>query len=281
MIYRKFDNNKQQTLKQCLQYYCGDISKLQISRAISQKDVKVNSKRVKSNVLVYENDVIEVYFSELNREFYKTVYADDNVLVVNKLRSIETVSFDEDKQTLQKLVNNTYPTARAVHRLDTNTLGLLVFALNDEAENELLGAFKNGCVVKKYRAVVSGHNTKDAESFVDYFVKTDNNMVKFGATQADGIEARLDYKTLRRQGDLAEIEVDLHTGKTHQIRAQLAFHQIFVLGDGKYGDKNLNRKYKKDFQMLTSAYIRFENLNKLKYLQSMPFDIRNLTNLLK
>lgn len=280
MIYRKIHNAKQQSVKQCLQFYCGDVAKSQISRAIQNKDVKINGKRIKTNVIVNENDVVEAYFSEVKQGVYAVVYADENVLVVNKLKGIETVSFDNEKQTLQTVVNQEYPTARAVHRLDTNTLGLVVFALNAEAERELVTAFKNGNVVKKYRAVVGNFNLQDAESFTDYFVKAQNSMVRFGATEADGVEARLSYKTVKRADDLAEIEVDLHTGKTHQIRAQLAFHKIFILGDGKYGDKNLNRKHKKDYQALASVYIRFENLNKLKYLQSLPFDIRNYQQLL-
>lgn len=280
MIYRKIENNKEQSLKQCLQYYCGDIAKMQISRAIQGKDVKVNGKRVKTNVTVYENDIVEAYFNETKQNIYDVIYQDDNILVVNKKKGIETVSFDETKQTLQTVVQKDFPTAKAVHRLDTNTLGLVAFALNRNAENELLDAFKNGNVVKKYFAVVSSHDVKNEETFTDYFTKTDNATVKFGANDTDGIEASLSYKLIKRVGDLAQIEVDLHTGKTHQIRAQLAYHKIFILGDGKYGDKNLNRKYKKDVQSLASVYLRFENLATLKYLQSLPFDIRKLETLL-
>ncbi len=280
MIYRKIENNKEQLLKQCLQYYCGDISKMQISRAIQEKDVKVNGKRVKTNVTIYEKDIVEAYFNEAKQNIYDVVYQDDNILVVNKKKGIETVSFDETKQTLQTVVQKDFPTAKAVHRLDTNTLGLVAFALNSTAESELLDAFKNGNVVKKYFAVVSSHDVKNEETFTDYFTKTDNATVKFSANDTDGIQASLSYKLIKRAGDLAQIEVDLHTGKTHQIRAQLAFHKIFILGDGKYGDKNLNRKYKKSVQSLASVYLRFENLATLKYLQSLPFDIRKLETLL-
>ena len=280
MIYRKIENNKEQSLKQCLQYYCGDISKMQISRAIQEKDVKVNGKRVKTNVTIYEKDIVEAYFNEAKQNIYYVVYQYDNILVVNKKKGIETVSFDETKQTLQTVVQKDFPTAKAVHRLDTNTLGLVAFALNSTAESELLDAFKNGNVVKKYFAVVSSHDVKNEETFTDYFTKTDNATVKFSANDTDGIQASLSYKLIKRAGDLAQIEVDLHTGKTHQIRAQLAFHKIFILGDGKYGDKNLNRKYKRSVQSLASVYLRFENLATLKYLQSLPFDIRKLETLI-
>lgn len=280
MIYRKIENNKVQSIKQCLQYYCGDISKMQISRAILDKDVKVNGKRIKTNITVYENDIIEAYFNETKQNVFDIVYQDENILVINKKKGIETVSFDENKQTLQTLVQKDFANARAVHRIDTNTLGLIAFALNDTAEKELLDAFKTGNVVKKYYAVVSSHNIKDNETFVDYFIKPNNSIVKFGASEKDGKQASLSYQLIKQVGDLAQIEVDLHTGKTHQIRAQLAYHKIFILGDGKYGDKNLNRKYKKDVQALISVYLRFENLVNLKYLQSLPFDIRKITNLL-
>ena len=150
----------------------------------------------------------------------------------------------------------------------------MIFALNKTAEEELIHAFKSGKVEKKYLAVVSAENVKENDNFQDSFVKNENNgQVKFGKAKNDGNDARLEYVLLSKNNDLANILVTLHTGKTHQIRAQLSYHKIYILGDGKYGDKNLNRKYKKYYQCLTSVYLKFTKLDKLKYLENKPFDI--------
>ena len=269
----EFRNDKPRKLKEALQFYVSGLSNFEVSKILSRKDVKVNGKRTKENLDLKENDQVCVYVQ--NQVYFDVLYADKNIVVLNKVRPIETNS-NLSKQTLESELRKSYPTARAIHRLDTNTLGLVCFALNDNAEKELKNAFKKGDVVKKYVAVVNRKNVKSHEKFCDYYEKDSKSGVLKVKNHGKPInEIRLEYDLLAMQDDLASILVRLHTGKTHQIRAQLAFHNIFILGDGKYGDKELNRKHKKSYQQLKSVYLHFTNLEKLKYLEEKIFEIDN------
>lgn len=342
-----FINQRARPLKQALSECVSGLSGQAIARALSNKDIKVNGKRVKENVALAVFDEVTIFYNAIN--FYDVVYSDDNVLIVNKLRPIETTDnahsvvlqsdgarnlqetkcekgMTEDKenvrisfygrddtlqnlesdgnhgqaqnskgvqgnrsqiapysfkQTLESEVRKTYKNARAVHRLDINTLGLVCFALNDASERELIHAFRCGNVEKKYIAQVSSENVKPHEEFCDLLIKdSENSRVRIKPYdssackgQNSGQLARLDYDLLSRSGDTATILITLHTGKTHQIRAQLAYHKIYILGDGKYGDKALNRKYKKSTQQLKSVYLKFRNLNSLDYLCCKQFSL--------
>ena len=266
-----FISERKGTIKEILQYYCTGLTNIDITKALKNKDVKVNGVRVNSSVNIEVKDEISIYY--IQKKYYKIIYEDNNILVVNKLKSIETNSF-ENKQTLLTELQKKYATVLPIHRLDVNTLGLMIFALNKTAEEELIKAFKSGKVEKKYFAVVSAQNVKESDNFQDSFIKNEKSgQVKFGKAKNDGNDARLEYVLIDKKNDLANILVTLHTGKTHQIRAQLSYHHIYILGDGKYGDKNLNRKYKKNEQQLKSVYLKFSGLNKLKYIENFNFEI--------
>ena len=266
-----FISERKGTIKEVLQYYCTGLTNIDIIKALKNKDVKINGVRVNSNSNVEIKDEISIYY--VQKKYYEIIFEDKNILVINKLKSIETNSI-ENKQTLLTELQKKYTTVLPIHRLDTNTLGLIIFALNKIAEEELIHAFKSGKVEKKYLAVVSAENVKENDNFQDSFLKNENNgQVKFGKAKNDGNDARLEYVLLSKNNDLANILVTLHTGKTHQIRAQLSYHHIYILGDGKYGDKNLNRKYKKNVQQLKSVYLKFTGLNKLKYIENLTFEI--------
>ena len=259
-------------LKDALLKNISGLSNFDIMKIMANKDVKINGKRTKENLTLSVGDEVSVYFN--SPKFYDIVYQDKNIVVVNKVHSIETNSSDEQKQTMESVLKKEFPTIRAVHRLDTNTMGLLCFALNDLAEKELKQAFKKGYVVKKYQALVQATNVKNKDSFTDYYEKDAKTAVmKVKSTGKAVQEIKLDYELLERNGDIAKILVNLHTGKTHQIRAQLAYHKIYILGDGKYGDKEFNRKHKKSHQELKSVYLHFTNLDKLSYLENKIFQI--------
>ena len=260
-------------LKDALLKNISGLSNFDIMKIMANKDIKINGKRTKENIMLNAGDEIDVFFKL--PKFYEIVYEDKNIIVVNKVHSIETNSGDEQKQTLEKILRKEYPTVRAVHRLDTNTMGLICFALNDLAEKELKQAFKKGYVIKKYQAIVQATNVKNKESFVDYYEKDAKTAVmKVKSTGKTVQQIKLDYELLEKNDDIAKILVNLYTGKTHQIRAQLAYHKIYILGDGKYGDKEFNRKHKKTHQELKSVYLHFTNLDKLSYLESKIFNIQ-------
>jgi len=175
------------------------------------------------------------------------VYMDDDLLVVDKHAGVEVE--DELLIALESIVGEVYP----VHRLDANTEGLVAFARTESMRDTLLDAFRTHENIEKvYHAVLCGvpdrregtleHTlSKDAEgSFV--------RVVPRGT--AGGLSAKLSYRVLATKGELSLVEIRLFTGRTHQIRVQMAAIGCPVLGDDKYGNREANRKYKKRKQQL-------------------------------
>ena len=100
----------------------------------------------------------------------------------------------------------------------------------------------------------------------------ENSSVKiFDKEVADGVKIVTEYRVLEKRGDTALVEVTLHTGKTHQIRAHLAHIGCPVLGDEKYGDHALNAKYNAKRQRLISKSLKFEFTGGLAYLNGKEF----------
>ena len=173
-------------------------------------------------------------------------------------------------ESLEELVG-----AKACHRLDKNTEGLVVLAKNSESENCLIDAFREHRIQKEYIAVVSGKTNKNGENFED-FVKKEQNFVKICSKNDKNAKiAKLSYKPICSNKDLSLLKINLETGRTHQIRVQLSHHGNFVLGDEKYGDKEQNKKYHKKKQLLCSTKITFENIDEpLKYLSGKSFEVK-------
>lgn len=254
------------------------LNQVQIKMLYEKKDIKVNGKRIKENVEVNVGDKIEVFFDfekHINA-IAKVVFSDENVLIINKPQGIEVVSNNKDDYTLEKYLSKIYPYAKAVHRIDTNTKGLVIFALNESSYNELLNAFKNCLINKYYSAICHSQNNVQPQIFEEYLQTDKAKGVTKKATESTGKLSKLEIlKVNKINNDLCVLDIKLYTGRTHQIRAQLAQHNIFVLGDGKYGDKTINRKYKKDKQELLANKIEFsfEEKSFLHYLNAKSIQI--------
>ena len=137
----KFNNKKIQAF---LQFNFKGLSSSMFFKTLRKKDIKVNGKRISDNIVIYQNDVIEIYLEDkflFNTSELDIIYEDDNIIIVNKRAGIEIVS--ETERDLLSVLKQTYPTVRAVHRLDRNTEGLTIFALNDMAEKIKLLKEKN------------------------------------------------------------------------------------------------------------------------------------------
>ena len=123
-----------------------------LKTCLRKKDIKVNGKRIKENIEVFENDQIEVFLNTKKAKDIKVIFEDENVLIVNKPQGIETTKKDKtflESESLEELVD-----ATACHRLDKNTEGIVVLAKNKLAQKELEKAFKTHNVKKTYSAIV-------------------------------------------------------------------------------------------------------------------------------
>ena len=175
------------------------------------------------------------------------VYADKQILVADKNAGAEVES--ELLPALENLFGTVYP----VHRLDANTEGLVVFARDEETENALLEAFRlHTAIEKTYWAVLCGvPREKEGELTHSLLKDADDARVRIIPEGTPGaLTAKLRYRVIEQRNGLSLVEVDLLTGRTHQIRAQFAAIGCPVLGDDKYGNREMNKAYHRKRQQL-------------------------------
>ncbi len=189
------------------------------------------------------------------------LYEDENILVADKESGVNA----EAVFAALARRGETY----FIHRLDRNTEGLLVFAKTKAAERELLAAFRERRVEKKYLALVFGRPAKRHAVEEAYLVK-DGEGVRV-SRRAEGEKIVTEYEIAQERGETTLLLVTLHTGKTHQIRAHLAFLGYPVVGDEKYGDHQKNRAAGAARQRLLSKELSVEGRGALSYLKGKKF----------
>lgn len=280
MVYKFIYNGASAKLLKALED--GGISSYGGLRALLRKgEIRVNSKKVYQNLVVERGDEIAVYGVGSDA---KILYEDANILAVYKRKGIKTDGndgfFGEIKRKLDAREGGEVCLSLC-HRLDTNTDGIVLFAKNAGTEEGLLSAFRSRAVKKKYLALVYGL-FQDGERVCRAYILKDGEkgrvsvFAEFAAGRSEIITV---IKTLKKYPSLglSLLEISIPTGKTHQIRAHLAYLGFPVIGDGKYGLDEINRYLRVFKQQLTAVEIGFDfqNGDPLSYLNEIKLQLDN------
>lgn len=254
-------------------------------KALRKKDIKINGKRINENITIYNGDVIELYISDdilfnntLNQKDIPIVFEDENIVVFNKPTNIEV----DGKNSLTELMKDRFDYLEPCHRIDRNTIGLVLFAKNEKALNIIIDKFKNFEIEKHYIACCYGIPKSNKTLIAYHFKDSKKKLVYISKTPKKGYsKIQTSYKIIdiNESKKLCLLDVTLHTGKTHQIRSHLAFEGLPILGDGKYGSYEINKKYKVSSQLLCSYSITFkssEDDNLLNYLNDKTIQLKRI-----
>lgn len=273
---------------------------------IRKKRIKVNGKKEEISYRLKENDILELYINDelleksnkssdfkAASEDIEILYEDDNIMIINKKAGL--IVHPDDDIKVDCLVNriknylfkkgefnpeneNSFAPA-LVNRIDRNTSGIVIAAKNAESLRILNLKMKERELHKKYICILCGTLKKDTEILKAFL---DKNSSENKVYISDKMKNK-NYKTIltkylvidkSKKFTLAEIE--LLTGRTHQIRAHMAYLGHPLLGDGKYGVNRINREMGYKYQALCAYKLKFDFKDKdnlLGYLDGKEFGV--------
>lgn len=281
IVNKKYNNSK---LNKFLQDNIPNLSNNLLYKTLRKKDIKVNGTRVSENITIHENDEILVYISDefLENNFkLDIIFEDNNILIINKPEGIEVTGNNSLTSVIHKQYLHCGFLPMPCHRLDRNTKGLILFAKNQKSLDILLKKFKGHEIEKHYYALVYGTPIYSTQSLTAYLFKdSKKSIVYISDEQKKGYSKIItSYSVLEKYSNgTCLLDVEIETGKTHQIRAHLAHIGLPIVGDGKYGNYEINKKLGYKVQQLMSYKLKFNftsDSDILNYLNGKEFILKH------
>ncbi len=284
-------NQSGQRFDKFLFKYFKDATSGFIYKMLRKKNITLNNKKSDGKEKLKENDIVKIFMADETIEKFRglfqielpepinldIVYEDENVIFINKKIGMLSQKSKENDVSLNEyvisyLVNEgklsiedlkTFKPS-VCNRLDRNTSGLIVAGKSLQGLQDMSKMFKERTLHKYYLAVVVGAINEPMK--ITGYLKKNNKTNKVTITnKTDGEYIETYYEPVKVLDDVTLLKVQLITGKTHQIRAHLSSINHPIIGDYKYGKKEINDIYKKKYgienQMLHSYQLTFETIN--------------------
>lgn len=289
-------NEAGQRIDKFIRKWLKDVPLSAIYRSLRKGDIKVNGKKVKEKYSLSEGDIVETreISSSIKKEEFKRIdnklkitYEDENMLIVEKWPGVlvhsdskngeptltdYVLSYLFDKGDYEPEKEVTF-TPAPCNRLDRNTSGIVLFGKNYESLRLLNEMIRERRIKKYYEALVMGRiNDGIYEAYISK--DEDSNISKvYDSPKPNTKKIAMEVKTVQSCGTYSFIEIDLITGRSHQLRAHLSFLKHDIVGDTKYGNKEINsfyvNRYGLNYQYLYAYKMVFKDCpQSLKYMEN-------------
>lgn len=238
-----------------------------IREALKKKDVRINGVRSGAQARVQGGDRLKIYINaNIGGEGLNILYQDAGLLVVEKPQGlpVDTDGLGVGQDTLLRRAQAQFPSAQLCHRLDSGTGGAIMLSLNEQTHEKVLAAFREERIGKQYALAVLGQPSPKEGRLTGFIEKNAAaSLVRVHDGPVPGAKkAVTDYRaleTVEKDGqEITFVRAQIHTGRTHQIRAQFAHAHCPLAGDDKYGDREANGRLHAKMPALWCEKLTFE-----------------------